>query len=54
MLQCDGTSAALSLAITAASVAIADAGVEMWDLVTACSLVGPNSHCLIIVTTRDI
>lgn len=32
----------LAVLITAASLALADAGIPMFDLVTACSLVGPH------------
>lgn len=44
VIQGDGTFAALALAITVASVALADAGVEMWDLVTSSSLVAYKSN----------
>lgn len=36
--------AALAAAITCASVALADAGIEMYDLVTGCSAVCNNIH----------
>ncbi|KAI9032661.1 ribosomal protein S5 domain 2-type protein [Phycomyces nitens] len=39
VLENDGTSSCLSAAIIASSVALADAGIEMWDQVTACSAV---------------
>ncbi|KAJ3055361.1 Exosome complex component MTR3, partial [Quaeritorhiza haematococci] len=37
VLECDGTAACLAAAITCASLAIADAGIEMLDQVVACS-----------------
>ena len=41
VLECGGSDAAV--AITAASLALADAGIEMYDLVSACSVV---SYCM--------
>ena len=42
VLESGGSDAAV--AITAVSLALADAGIEMYDLVSACSVV--TSHCL--------
>lgn len=39
VLENDGTNASLAAAIIASSVALADAGIEMLDQVTACSAV---------------
>ncbi|RKO91485.1 ribosomal protein S5 domain 2-type protein [Blyttiomyces helicus] len=37
VLECDGSTSALAAAITCASLALADAGIEMLDIVAACS-----------------
>lgn len=39
ILESDGTNASLAAGITCASMALADAGIEMLDLVTACASV---------------
>jgi len=44
VLENDGTTSCLAAAITCASVALADAGIEMLDLVAACSAVRTKRH----------
>ncbi|CAG8497794.1 7299_t:CDS:2 [Diversispora eburnea] len=44
ILENDGTASCLAAAITCASVAVADAGIEMLDLVPACSASYINGH----------
>lgn len=44
VLESGGSDAAV--AITAASLALADAGIEMYDLVSACCVVSCDCHCL--------
>ena len=49
VLENDGTASCLAAAITCASVAVADAGIEMLDLVAACSAV-----ILMFVSSRKL
>ena len=54
VLESGGADAAV--AITAASLAIADAGIEMYDLVSACSVVcavTENMQCLALCKQED-
>lgn len=53
VLESDGTSSCLAAAIIASSVALADAGIEMLDLVTACSTVFVDDHILMDGTEEE-
>ncbi|GAA5811077.1 hypothetical protein MFLAVUS_004506 [Mucor flavus] len=54
VLENDGTSSCLAAAIIASSVALADAGIEMLDQVTACSTVfTKNQHILMDGTEKE-
>lgn len=53
VLQADGTAACLAAAITCASVALADAGIEMLDLVAASSASFINSRIYLDSSTEE-
>lgn len=53
MLESDGTSSCLAAAIVASSIALADAGIEMLDQVTACSSVFAQDQILMDGTERE-
>lgn len=53
VLESDGTSSCLAAAIVAASVALADAGIEMLDQVTACSSVFAKDQILMDGTEEE-
>ncbi|CAO3639920.1 unnamed protein product [Cunninghamella echinulata] len=53
VLENDGTNACLAASIIAASVALADAGIEMLDQVTACSAVFTKDHILLDGTNME-
>lgn len=52
VLENDGTSSCLAAAIVASSVALADAGIEMLDQVTACSTIFMNDHDILMDGTE--
>ncbi|EIE83106.1 hypothetical protein G6F46_005872 [Rhizopus delemar] len=53
VLESDGTSSCLAAAIVASSIALADAGIEMLDQVTACSSVFAQDQILMDGTERE-
>ncbi|KAG0173681.1 hypothetical protein DFQ28_009183 [Apophysomyces sp. BC1034] len=53
VLENDGTSSCLAAAIVASSVALADAGIEMLDQVTACSAIFANQQILMDGTETE-
>ncbi|KAI8980401.1 ribosomal protein S5 domain 2-type protein [Pilobolus umbonatus] len=53
VLENDGTSSCLAAAIIAGSVALADAGIEMYDMVTACSSLFDDRHVFMDGTAEE-
>lgn len=53
VLEEDGSAAALAAAITAAGTALADAGIEMLDLVTGCAVGYVGDQVLVDCTAKE-